>query len=276
LLVQDSKAHSEPAPSAASSQDISQRETAGFEDSLLIRYLRHDPSHQEDRLQAVESALTKSLGEWTDTKPAKVKQALLVLLDLAACWEIAGNSDRAADLNARVAALCQEYLEPTDALTVSALIDMAVSCHRRGRSEQAESLLKRVLELCEANSEAMSLYGPRVLMNLAAAAGSRGQAPIASCYLDRALEVAEQAPEPDRYHIMEVLCNQAKACVAMKQRERFDQVASRALNEAKAYWKSDPDFATECIMTLFGLYQSQGRFDEARTISKTLGELTRR
>jgi hypothetical protein len=59
----------------------------------------------------------------------------------------------------------------------------------------------------------------------------------------------------------------------MNQRERFDKVASRALNEAKDYWKSDRDFATECMMILFGLYKAQGRFDEARSISRSLTEM---
>ena len=274
-LLPDHESDSEHNPGDASSNVGSQEGAGSFENTLLGKYLLHDPLPSERRLRETASSLINSLTQWTDTHPEKVRRALFVLLDLAACWEMAGNSSRADALTERVAGLCQEYLEPTDPLTVSAFIDTAVYCHKRGKADEADSLLKSALGICERNPEAMGLYGPRVLMNLAAVAGSRGQTPVAACYLDQALEVAEQASEPDRYHILEILCNQAKACVAMKQRERFDKVASRALNEAKDYWKSDPDFATECMMTLFGLYQSQGRFDEARTISKTLGEITR-
>jgi len=273
-LLPDHEAHSAHNRGVASPNVGSQGGAGSVENTLLGKYLLHDPVHQEGRLREIESALINSLSEWTDTKPEKLKEALFVLLDLAACWEIIGNSSRAGDLTERVADLCQQYLEPADALTVSALIDTAAYCHKRGKADEADSLFRTALDKCEVNPEAMGRYGPRVLMNLAAVAASRGQAPIAACYLDRALEVAEQAPEPDRYHILEILCNQAKACVAMNQRERFDQVASRALNEAKEYWKSDRDFATECMMTLFGLYQAQGRFDEARLISKTLTKLT--
>ena len=272
LIVQDQTSRQDLNPSTVSSQ----RGIHRFDDSLLIKYLLHDPSQREERLQEVESALAGSLDEWIRTDPQKVKKALSVLLDVAACWEIVGNTARSAVLTERVVDLCRDYLEPTDALTVSALIDTAAYCLKSGKPDEAESLLKEALEICEANPEAMGRYGPRVLMNLAAGPASRGQMPVAACYLDQALEVAEQASEPDKDHILEVLCNQAKVCTAMKQRERFDQIAARVLNEAKEYWKSDPDFATECMMTLFGLYQSQGRFDEARLISKTLGGLARR
>ena len=274
-LLPDHESDSEHNPGDASPNVGPQEGAGSFENTLLGKYLLHDPVHQESRLRDIESALISYLSERTDTKPEKRKEALFVLLDLAACWEIVGNRGQADALTERVAGLCQEYLEPTDPLTVSAFIDTAVYCHKRGKADEADSLLKSALGICERNPEAMGLYGPRVLMNLAAVAGSRGQTPVAACFLDRALEVTEQAPEPDRYHILEILCNQAKACVAMNQRERFDKVASRALNEAKDYWKSDRDFATECMMILFGLYKAQGRFDEARTISKTLGEITR-
>jgi tetratricopeptide (TPR) repeat protein len=272
-LLPNREAHSDPNLGEASSNVISQEGAGSVENTLLGKYLLHDPLHQESRLRDIESALISSLDEWTDTNQERVKQALFVLLDLAACWEIIGNSSRAGDLTERVAGLCQQYLEPADALTVSALIDTAAYCVKRGKADEAESLLKAALDKCEANPQVMGRYGPRVLMNLAAVAASRGQAPIAAGYLDRALEAAEQAPELDRYHILEILCNQAKVCLAMKQRERFDRVASRALNEAKDYWKSDPDFATECMMILFGLYQAQGRFDEARSISRSLTEM---
>jgi tetratricopeptide (TPR) repeat protein len=272
-LLPAHEAHSVHNPGVASANLGPQEAAGSLENTLLGTYLLHDPVHQESRLRHIESALISSLDEWTDTKPEKVKQALFVLLDLAACWEIVGNSGQADALTEKVAGLCQEYLEPTDPLTVSALIDTAAYCHKRGKADEADSLLKAALDKCEANPEAMGRYGPRVLMNLAAVAASRGQTPVAACYLDQALEVAEQVPEPDRGHILEVLCNQAKACLAMNQRERFDQVAPRALNEAKEYWKSDRDFATECMMTLFGLYQAQGRFDEARSISRSLTEM---
>ena len=274
-LLPDHEAHSAHNPGEASPSVLSQEGAGSVENTLLGKYLLHDPAHQESRLRDMESALISSLDEWTDTKPEKVKQALFVLLDLEACWEGIGNSSRAGDLAERVAGLCRQYLEPADELTVSVFIDTGAYFVKQGKADEAESLLKTALHKCEVNTEAMGRYGPRVLMNLAAVAASRGQAPVAACFLDRALEVAEQAPELDRYHILEVLCNQAKVCVAMKQRERFDQVAIRALNEAKDYWKCDPDFATESMMTLFGLYQAQGRFDEARTISKELGRLKR-
>lgn len=272
-LLPDHEAHSAHNLGETSSNVGSEQGAGSVENTLLGKYLLHDPVHQESHLRDVESALISSLDGWTDTKPEKVKQSLFVLLDLAACWEIIGNSSLAGALTQRVAGLCQQHLEPTDDLTVSAFIDTAAYCVKRGKVDEADSLLKAALDKCETNPEAMGRYGPRVLMNLAAVAVSRGQAPIAAGHLDRALEVAEQAPEPDRYHILEVLCNQAKTCVAMNQRERFDQVASRILNEAKEYRKCDSDFAAECMMTLFGLYQAQGRFDEARSISRSLTEM---
>ena len=251
-LLPDRKAYSELNDVEFSQHVISKGSANSFEDTLLGQYLLNDPSEKRDRLETVESVLTNSLDDWEDTDPEKVRSALLVLLDLAAWWEIVGNTTRSAGLTKRVVDLCRNYLEPTDASTVSALTDMAVHCLKRGKPDEAELLLKEALEICEANPAAKGLYGPRVLMNLAAVAASRGQMPVAACYLDRALQVAERVPVADKSQILEVLCDQAKVYSAMNQRERFDQVVARAMKTAEERWRNDPSLATECMMTLFG------------------------
>lgn len=251
---------------------ISRGITSDFEDTMLGLYIQHDLSQKEHRLETVESILINSLNEWTNAAPENVRQALFALLDLAAYWRILGNAARSRVLIERVVGLCHEYLDPTDAVLVRAFIDMSAD-HEQGDSDKAERVLKKALEICEANPEAMDCYGARVLMNLAAIANSQDQLPFVIWYLDRALEVADRVSEPDRSQILELLCYQARLYSLLDQRERFDDLAVRALKEAKEYWKRDPDFATECMMSLFGLYQLQGRFDEARAISKTLVDL---
>jgi tetratricopeptide (TPR) repeat protein len=260
-------------PETKTNEIASLRDTICFKDTLLAQYVLHDPSQSGERLQEAESALINSLDLWIGDNSEKVKKALLILLELGTCWEITGDSRRANALTERVAGLSQKYLGPANAVTVSALNDMAVHCFKLGKLDAADSYLEKAYESCQKNPEAMEYYGPRVLINLSSTAGSRGQFPIAACFLDQALEEVERLPEPDKFKILEILCNQAKIYSVMNQRERFDQPASRALKAAKEHWRSDPDFASECMMTLFGLYQSQGRFDEARAVSKTLVEL---
>lgn len=274
ILPEGASCGPEPNNEAACKLIVSKESAFSFENSLLYHHLSEDPAERENRLETIESVLVGSLDGWKATDPEKPRNALHTLLDLAEYWKIVGNFGRSETLTEGVAGLCQKHLDPTDSLTVSALSDLAAHRGKREKYDEAESLSNQALEICEANPDAMNLYGPRILMNLAAIAGSRGQVPVAACLLDQALEVAERVPVPNKSQILEVLCNQAKAYSAMNQRERFDHIVARAMNTAEDCWKSDPSLATECMMTLFGLCQAQGRFDEARRISKTLTKLT--